>query len=109
MGEPRSSSKIRSLTKGFWKWRKVSSPFQPFKKGWPRPSAARAYLWRSSISACARSMAYRVKLTPRAQKDIEELYRWVILRAPHQGGVWYNGLIDAIGSLADHPQRCPIS
>jgi|CXWL01.1.fsa_nt_gi plasmid stabilization system protein ParE len=54
-------------------------------------------------------MAYRVKLTPRAQKDIEELYRWVIRRAPLQGAVWYNGLIDAIGSLADHPQRCPIS
>ena len=43
----------------------------------------------------------RVKLTPRAEKDVEELYRWVILRAPHQGAVWYNGLIDAIGSLAD--------
>lgn len=54
-------------------------------------------------------MAYRVNLTPRAQKDVEELYRWVILRSPHQGAVWYNGLIDAIGSLADHPQRCPIS
>ena len=54
-------------------------------------------------------MAYRVKLTPRAQRDIEELYRWVILRAPHQGAVWYNGLMDAIRSLADHPQRGSIS
>lgn len=54
-------------------------------------------------------MAYRVKLTPRAQRDLEELYRWVILRAPHQGAVWYNGLMDAIKSLADRPQRCPIS
>ena len=54
-------------------------------------------------------MAYRVKLTPRAQKDVEELYRWVILRAPHQEAVWYNRLIDAIRSLADHPQRCSIS
>ena len=54
-------------------------------------------------------MAYRVRLTPRAQKDVEELYQWVILRARHQGAVWYNGLIDAIRSLTDHPQRCPIS
>lgn len=54
-------------------------------------------------------MAYRVKVTPRAQEDIEELYRWVVLRAPHQGAVWYGGLIHAIGSLADHPQRCPVS
>ncbi|MCG3205238.1 MAG: hypothetical protein KCHDKBKB_01957 [Elusimicrobia bacterium] len=54
-------------------------------------------------------MTYRVKLTPRAQKDTEELYRWVIHRAPHQGALWYNGLIEAIESLAHHPQRCPIA
>lgn len=54
-------------------------------------------------------MGYRVRLTPRAQRDVEELYRWVILRAPHQGAVWYNGLMHAIRSLTDHPQRCPIS
>ena len=54
-------------------------------------------------------MAYRVKLTPRAQKDVEELYRWVIGRAPHQGAAWYNGLLDAIRSLAGHPRRCPLS
>ena len=54
-------------------------------------------------------MAYRVKLTSRAQKDSEELYRWVIHRAPHQGPLWYNGLIEAIGSLAQNPQRCPMA
>lgn len=54
-------------------------------------------------------MAYHVRLTPRAQRDVEGIYRWVILSAPHQGAVWYNGLIDAIGSLANHPQRCSIS
>ena len=52
-------------------------------------------------------MAYRVKLLPRAQKDIEELYRWVVRRAPHQGPLWYNGLMDAMQSLVSHPQRCP--
>src|SRR5258708_32058418 len=51
-------------------------------------------------------MAYRVKLLPRAQKDIEELYRWVNRRAPHQGPLWYNGLMDALESLASHPPRC---
>jgi len=52
-------------------------------------------------------MAYCVKLLPRAQKDIEELYRWVLRRAPHQGALWYEGLIEAMKSLARHPQRCP--
>ncbi len=54
-------------------------------------------------------MAYGVKLTPRAQRDVEEIYRWIILRAPHQESAWYNSLMEAIKSLADHPQRCPIS
>jgi plasmid stabilization system protein ParE len=54
-------------------------------------------------------MEYRVRLMPRAQNDVEELYQWVIHRAPHQGASWYNGLIEAIRSLAHHPQRCPIA
>ena len=54
-------------------------------------------------------MAYRVKLTPRAKKDAEELYRWVVHRAPHQGPLWYNGLIDAIQTLSHHPQRCSLA
>lgn len=54
-------------------------------------------------------MTYRIRLTPRAEKDAEDLFRWVIHRAPHQGALWYRGLIKAIESLAQHPQRCPIA
>jgi plasmid stabilization system protein ParE len=54
-------------------------------------------------------MAYRVRLLPRAQKDVEELYRWVHHRAPHQGNLWYNGLMGAMQSLVSHPQRCSMA
>jgi plasmid stabilization system protein ParE len=54
-------------------------------------------------------MEYRVKLLPRAQRDIEGLYKWVVQRASHQGHDWYNGLMRAIRSLASHPQRCPMA
>jgi plasmid stabilization system protein ParE len=54
-------------------------------------------------------MGYRVRLTPRAQRDVEDLYQWATLRAPRQGAVWYNGLLVAINSLSHHPLRCPIS
>ena len=54
-------------------------------------------------------MEYRIKLTPRAQKDAEELYRWVVRQAPFQGSIWYNGLIRALKSLARNPNRCPVS
>ncbi len=53
-------------------------------------------------------MTYSIKLTSRAQKDIEELYRWVVRRAPHQGTAWYNGFLTVLESLSRHPQRCSI-
>lgn len=27
----------------------------------------------------------------------------------NQGAIWYNGLMRAIGALAEHPLRCPVS
>ena len=37
-------------------------------------------------------MAYRVEITRRAEADLEELYLWVVDRAPQQGARWFNGL-----------------
>jgi plasmid stabilization system protein ParE len=54
-------------------------------------------------------MAYRVRLTPEAEADIEELYRWLIAPTPLRGPAWFNGMMDAIESLASHPQRCPLA
>ena len=54
-------------------------------------------------------MAYRVRLTPEAEADIEELYRWSIARSPLRGAGWFNGMMDAIESLASRPQRCPLA
>ena len=52
-------------------------------------------------------MAYRVEIARRAEADLEELYLWVIERAPQQGARWFNGLEQAILSLDQHPKRCP--
>jgi plasmid stabilization system protein ParE len=41
-------------------------------------------------------MAYRVELTKNAEAELEELYLWVIERAPTQGAAWFNGLERAI-------------
>ena len=40
---------------------------------------------------------------------LEELYLWVVERAPHQGARWFNGLDRAVLSLSDRPRRCPIA
>lgn len=54
-------------------------------------------------------MAYRVEITGRAEADLEELYRWVVDRAPQQGAKWFNGLERAVLSLNQHPKRCPVA
>lgn len=54
-------------------------------------------------------MAYRVEIARRAEADLEELYLWVVDRAPQQGARWFNGLERAVLSLGQHPKRCPVA
>jgi plasmid stabilization system protein ParE len=54
-------------------------------------------------------MAYRVEIARNAEAELEELYLWVVARAPQQGAKWFNGLERAVLSLAQHPKRCPIA
>lgn len=54
-------------------------------------------------------MAYRVEVTKSAEAELEELYRWVVQRAPGQGTAWFNGLEEAILSLDRYPERCPVA
>jgi plasmid stabilization system protein ParE len=54
-------------------------------------------------------MAYRVEIGKNAEAELEELYLWVVARAPQQGAKWYNGLERAVLSLDQHPKRCPVA
>jgi len=54
-------------------------------------------------------MEFRVELAKSAESELEELYQWVIERAPRQGATWFNGLERAILSLDRHPARCRIA
>jgi plasmid stabilization system protein ParE len=54
-------------------------------------------------------MAFRVEIARRAESDLEELYLWVVERAPQQGAKWFNGLERAVLSLDQHPKRCPVA
>jgi plasmid stabilization system protein ParE len=54
-------------------------------------------------------MAYRVEIARNAETELEELYRWVVARAPQQGARWFNGLERAVLSLDQHPKRCPVA
>jgi toxin ParE1/3/4 len=54
-------------------------------------------------------MAYRVDLAKSAETALEDLYLWVVERAPQQGAAWFNGLERAILGLDRYPDRCPIA
>lgn len=54
-------------------------------------------------------MAYRVDVSKNAEAELEELYLWVVGRAPQQGAKWFNGLERAILALDQHPERCPVA
>jgi plasmid stabilization system protein ParE len=44
-----------------------------------------------------------------AEADMEEVYRWIAQESPDRAARWYNGLVEAITSLATLPQRCPFA
>jgi|SRR5688572_15074936 toxin ParE1/3/4 len=54
-------------------------------------------------------MAYRVEIARNAEAALEELYLWVVARAPQQGAKWFNGLERAVLSLDQYPKRCPVA
>jgi hypothetical protein len=54
-------------------------------------------------------MAYGVDLSRNAEAELEQLYLWVVERAPQQGATWFNGLERAVLTLDQHPDRCPVA
>jgi hypothetical protein len=54
-------------------------------------------------------MAYVVKILPRAQRDLEELFEEIRVQHSEASLVWYAGLTKAMFSLDEHPNRCPIA
>ena len=54
-------------------------------------------------------MAYRVKLMPRAQRDLAGIYDWIGARSSDPARTWYSGLKDSIRSLRNIPYRCPVT
>ena len=51
-------------------------------------------------------MAYLVKITPRAQRDLGAIYRAKNAEQSDLALKWYRGLRDAIFSLEEQPSRC---
>ncbi len=52
-------------------------------------------------------MAYRVKIVPRAQRDLPALYERIGAHSSNAAHTWYRGLRAEIRSLSTYPNRCP--
>ena len=54
-------------------------------------------------------MAFRVKTTKAAELQIETTYLWLKKRNPIYADEWFKGLMNAIASLQEKPQRCSLA
>jgi plasmid stabilization system protein ParE len=53
-------------------------------------------------------MAFHVDITRKAYRDLSGILRWLLdERAGEQGLSWYAGLVKAIDTLSEAPNRCP--
>jgi toxin ParE1/3/4 len=53
-------------------------------------------------------MAYFVNVTPRAERDLSDLFAKINAGESAAALKWYFGLKDAILRLEEHPNRCPV-
>ncbi len=54
-------------------------------------------------------MAYLVNITGRAERDLAELYRLIKAEYSDTALNWYRGLVVAILSLKEKPNRCAVT
>ena len=54
-------------------------------------------------------MEYRVKIMPRAERDLSAIYDWIGAHSSDAALIWYHGLRDAIRTLRKSPNRCPVT
>lgn len=54
-------------------------------------------------------MGYRVDLTPRAVSDIQESFEYIDQAAPTRSKGWLLGLMDAVYTLGDMPERFAVA
>ena len=54
-------------------------------------------------------MTFQVELTPSAEAQIEQAYRWYRERNSDFADRWFRGLMNAIATLQEKPRRCSLA
>jgi plasmid stabilization system protein ParE len=55
-------------------------------------------------------MPFRVEQTARAKHDLDAILEWLLAQGAGENGLrWFLNLREAVASLSEFPQRCPIA
>lgn len=54
-------------------------------------------------------MTFQVEITPIAEAQIEQAYRWYRERNPEFADRWFRGLMNTIATLQEKLQRCALA
>jgi len=55
-------------------------------------------------------MTFRVEVTPQAERDADAILEWLRSQYAGDAGIrWFRALEDAIASLGEFPERCPVA
>jgi plasmid stabilization system protein ParE len=54
-------------------------------------------------------MTFQVEITPIAESQIEQAYRWYREHNPEFADRWFRGLMNAIATLQENSQRCALA
>jgi plasmid stabilization system protein ParE len=55
-------------------------------------------------------MTFRVETTAEAEQDADAILEWLLAQHAGNTGIrWFTALEDAIASLAEFPERCPLA
>jgi plasmid stabilization system protein ParE len=56
-----------------------------------------------------KGVAYQVVLADAAKADTNQIYDWVVKRAPIRGPEWFEELVECLYSLEELPYRCALA
>ncbi|NEQ69795.1 MAG: type II toxin-antitoxin system RelE/ParE family toxin [Symploca sp. SIO2D2] len=54
-------------------------------------------------------MTFQVEITPIAEAQTEQAYRWYRNRNPEFADSWFRGLMNTIATLQEKPRRCALA
>jgi plasmid stabilization system protein ParE len=54
-------------------------------------------------------MTFEVEVTEQASNEAEEAFLWMSRNLPEVAANWFEGLVDAVNSLANFPSRCALA